>query len=94
VCKDRGDRLRAVRGLRDHVDACGLEYEPEPAAHERLVVGDHHAERSAGVAWPLAEDAVFPDHQAAPGVADSGSGRTARTRQPPFGRGAAASSPP
>ena len=40
------DRLGAVAGLADHLEVrLGVDDHPEAAAHERLVVGDQHADR-------------------------------------------------
>ena len=44
----RGDGLVAVGGLADDVDAVRLEDDPQPGAHEVLVVGDDDTSRHAG----------------------------------------------
>ena len=52
------DRLSPVRRLADDLEVgLGLEDHPEAGAHERLVVDDQHAHRSARVRRPL-EDAL------------------------------------
>jgi hypothetical protein len=49
------DRLLAVLGLGDHRQVrFGLQDEPESAADQRLVVGQHHADRHRPPSWSTA----------------------------------------
>jgi len=38
-------RLDAIGGLADHVDPVGSQDDPEPGAHQALIIGDHHPHR-------------------------------------------------
>src|SRR5262249_56188208 len=61
---------------------------PDPAADQRLVVGDDQAERSAGRGW-VAHGGVT-----SAGICAGSTGMLALTSHPPPRRGPAASSPP
>jgi hypothetical protein len=77
-------RLLAVGGLGEHVDTRRLEDEPEAAPHQRLVVRDHHGHWVRTVeAAAIVRDHAAAGHDAIP------AGMTARTCQPPPGRGPA-----
>ena len=45
---DLAEELVGVTGLRDHVEALGLEHADHAAAQQDVVVGDHQAQRPAG----------------------------------------------
>ena len=88
VLEHRRDRLLAVGGLGQHVDAGRLQDQPEAAPYQRLIVGDHRGHRPRAAGTDAAARHRAAGHDAAP------VGMTARTCQPPPGRGPAASSPP
>ena len=91
----------AVGGLADDGDVLlGLQHHAEAHAHERLVVGEHDADRAADLAGALRPDGLEGVAAAHRGVCHekvpsscSSQRRTARTRQP-VGVGPACTVPP
>jgi hypothetical protein len=74
-------RVGAVDGFPDDLDVgLGVEDHAEPAPHQRLVVGDQHADRARG---GLAHDAD-----------PSPNGSRTRTENPPPGLAPVSSEPP
>ena len=77
------DRLVAVVGFADHLDVVlGVEQRPEPAADQRLVVGQHHADHAGHDRVPVGMPAAGsgPGTPAGPAAPASSSPPSARTR--------------
>ncbi len=91
VLERGGHRLLAVRGLRHDRDARRAQDQPEPAAHQQLIIGDDHARGLGGRAHV---DAAWNSGGTGRSPATGSSGILAVSRQPPPGRGPASSSPP
>src|SRR5262249_56478511 len=83
-----GARCVAVGGFGPDRHPGLVQDEPDPAADQRLVVGDDHAERSAG------RGCVAHGGGTSPGICAGSTGMLALTSHPPPGRGPAARSPP